>query len=250
MLVDHSTLQVAAILATYMFAATAKGVTGLGFSTTCLPILALVVGLKDALALVIIPSVCSNLLVMRQAGRFGETVGRFWPMLIALLPGLALGLWTLSRIDGVQAGAVLGVMLLLWCAFSFAKPDLGLPADWARPLAPVVGFVTGVINGVTGSQVMPAVPYLMMLRLERNLFIQAINCSFTLSSFVMAFELSQMGLFSRDDVLVSAFGACFVFIGLRMGAAIRHRLSEDLFRNSVLVTLSLMGLSLVVPVLS
>jgi uncharacterized membrane protein YfcA len=250
MFLDLSAVEVAAIIATYMFAATAKGVTGLGFSTTCLPILALFIGLKDALPLVIIPSVCSNLIVMRQAGRFGETLRRFWPMLLALLPGLVLGLWTLARIDGVQAGAVLGVMLLLWCAFSVAKPDMRLPARWERPLAPISGFLTGVINGVTGSQVMPAVPFLMTLHLDRNLFIQAVNCSFTLSSAVMAIGLGRLGLFARDELLISAFGACFVFLGLRLGSAIRHRLSEKLFRGGIMVMLSVMGLSLIVPVLS
>ena len=99
MLLDLHAWQITAILATYLFAATAKGVTGLGFSTTCLPILALLVGLKEALPLVLIPSICSNIVVMRQAGRFGETLRRFWPMLLALLPGLVLGLWTLAYLS-------------------------------------------------------------------------------------------------------------------------------------------------------
>lgn len=246
MSLDLTALEITAVLATYVFAATAKGITGLGFSTTCLPILALAVGLKDALPLVIIPSVCSNLVVMRQAGRFGETVRRFWPMLVSLLPGLAVGLWVLSWIDGARAGAILGVILLLWCAFSYAKPDLRLPTGWEGPLAPLSGFATGIINGVTGSQVMPAVPFLMMLHMERNLFIQAINSSFTLSSLVMAIGLGQLGLFSWDDIVISTLGICFVFVGLKLGGAIRYRLSERAFRTAILAVLSVMGLGLVV----
>ena len=241
--------QITAILATYLFAAIAKGVTGLGFTTTCLPILALLVGLKDALPLVIIPSIFSNVVVMRQVGRFGETLGRFWPMLLALLPGLALGLWTLSYIDGRLAGAILGGMILAWCAFSFAKPELSIAAHWERPLAPFSGFVTGTINGVTGSQIMPMVPFLMMLQLERNLFLQVVNCSFTLSSIVMALGLGKLGLFSWEDALISAIGVCFVAFGLSLGAAIRHQLSAELFRQGILVMLSLMGLGLIVPIL-
>jgi len=247
---DLSILQIALIFATYVFAATAKGITGLGFSTTCLPILAYIVGLKDALALVVVPSICSNLVVMRQAGRFGETVRRFWPMLLALLPGLALGLWTLSRIDGVQAGAVLGVMLLLWCAFTIATPDLRLPPRWERPLAPLSGCLTGFINGVTGSQVMPAVPFLMMLNMERNLFVQAINCSFTLSSIVMVIGLGRLGLFSGEEFLISALGTCLVFVGLRAGVAVRDRLSGTWFRNAVLGMLTLMGIGLILPAIA
>ena len=237
------------IFATYVFAATAKGVTGLGFSTTCLPILALVVGLKDALPLVVIPSVCSNLVVMKQVGRFSDTIKRFWPMLLALLPGLILGLWILSMIDGVQAGAILGAILLCWCVFSMANPDLRLPIGWERRLAPVSGFLTGAINGVTGSQVMPVVPFLMSLHLNRNLFIQAINCSFTLSSFVMLLGLEHLGLFSRSDLMISLLGTGFVFIGLMLGSAIRHRLPESLFRNTILGMLFVMGFGLVAPVL-
>ena len=241
--------QITAILATYLFAAIAKGVTGLGFTTTCLPILALLVGLKDALPLVIIPSIFSNVVVMRQVGRFGETLGRFWPMLLALLPGLALGLWTLSYIDGRLAGAILGGMILVWCAFSFAKPERSIAAHWERPLAPFSGFITGTINGVTGSQIMPMVPFLMMLQLERNLFLQVVNCSFTLSSIVMALGLGKLGLFSWEDVLISAIGVCFVAFGLSLGAAIRHQLSEELFRQGILVMLALMGLGLIIPIL-
>ena len=110
--------------------------------------------------------------------------------------------------------------------------------------------MTGIINGVTGSQVMPAVPFLMMLHLDRNLFVQAINCSFTMSSLVMALGLGQLGLFAREDLLVSALGACFVIFGLRMGSAIRHRLSEKLFRNAILGMLCLMGLALLFPALA
>ncbi|MCY4179057.1 MAG: sulfite exporter TauE/SafE family protein [Litoreibacter sp.] len=246
---EFSGVEIAAILASYMFAATAKGITGLGFSTTCLPLLALFMGLKDALPLVIIPSICSNLIVMRQVGRFRETVTRFWPMLVALLPGLALGLWLLGQIDSTQAGAALGLILLSWCAFSFATPDLRLPTTWERPLAPLSGCVTGFINGMTGTQVMPVVPFLMMLHLPRNLFIQAINCSFTLSSLVMAFGLGRLGLFSLSDLMVSAFGACFVIFGVRLGGAIRHRMPEALFRRAVLGMLAVIGVSFLLPLL-
>ena len=241
---DYTTAQVLAILATYIFAATAKGVTGLGFSTTCLPFLVMAVGLKEALPLVIIPSICTNLVVMKKAGRFGETLQRFWPMLLATIPGLLIGLWALNLVDGRIAGGVLGLILLLWCVFSYAKPDLQVKAQWEKRLAPISGFITGIVNGITGSQVMPSMPFLMALHLDRNLFIQAINCSFTLSSIIMIFGLSRLGLFSADGVILSMAGTCFAFFGLSFGERIRQKLSADTFRLALLVMLALMGISL------
>lgn len=243
---EYAGWQIVAILATYVFAAVAKGITGLGFSTTCLPFLAFIVGLKEAMPLVIIPSISSNLVVMYSAGQLPQTLRRFWPMLAATVPGLALGLWILSWIDGQQAGGVLGGMLLLWCGYSFANPSLRLAPFWARCLAPVSGFLTGVVNGLTGSQVVPSVPYLTLLHLERNMFITAVNCSFTVSSVIMAIGLAQLGLFSSNAVVMSALGTGVIFFGLRIGEKVRNRLSPDRFRFAVLLMLVLMGVGLLV----
>ena len=245
MISDYATWQIAVILATYLFAASAKGVTGLGFSTICLPFLALAVGLKGALPLLIVPSLASNILVMRQVGQFRHTLHRFWPMLMATVPGLLIGLAALSVVDGRFAGGALGLILVLWCLFALAAPDFSVPGTLERPLGLVSGFFTGITNGLTGSQVMPCVPYLMALKLERDVFIQATNSSFTLSSLVMAAGLTQLDLFTFDAVVVSSVGLVFVFFGLRIGAHIRSRLSPGVFRLAVLVLLMAMGSSLV-----
>ena len=248
MIFEYSAGQIAAIFAIFFISATAKGVTGLGFSTMCLPFLAVTVGLKEALPLLIIPSIATNLVVMCGVGRFGETLKRFWLMLAATLPGLVLGLWVLASVDGLLGGAVLGGVLIVWCLFAYTNPNLHLPDAWERPLGPVSGFLTGAVNGITGSQVMPAMPYLMALQLDRNLFIQAINCSFTLSSLVMAVGLKRMGLFTTDAMIVSVVGIVLAFTGVRLGERIRHRLSPDTFRLALLAILALMGASLVVRV--
>ena len=246
MLDAYSPLQIAIILAVYFGAASAKGVTGLGFSTTCLPFLALTVGLKEALPLLIIPSVSSNIAVQIGAGQFAATIRRFWPMLLATLPGLILGLWLLGSVDGDSAGVVLGCVLIAYCAFAFLNPDTRLPRHLEKPLAPVSGFLTGMINGVTGSQVMPSMPFLMALHLQRNMFIQAINCSFTLSSVVMMIGLSRLGIVSISAIIVGCIGIFVAIAGIRLGERLRDRLDAGQFRLAVLIMLGLLGLSLVV----
>ena len=56
---DTSLLAIAC--AAFFFAAFSKGITGMGFATTCLPILALTIGLEVALPLVLVPSVVQQL---------------------------------------------------------------------------------------------------------------------------------------------------------------------------------------------
>ena len=244
MIENYSLLQVIIILGTYFFASSIKGITGLGFSTICLPFMVLTVGLKAALPLLIIPSLASNLIVMRQAGYFRTTLFRFWHMLIATALGVCLGLMLLDSVNNKLAGAILGLVLILWCTFSYAAPNLKLPLEKERPTGIISGIATGIINGLTGSQVIPCVPYLMALNLDRNVFIQATNISFTLSSLIMAVGLTRLELFTLDAIKLSIIGLVLVLFGLQLGTKIRPRLSPANFRLAVLIVLFITALGL------
>lgn len=237
-MLGYADWELAAIAGAIFFAGFVKGATGLGFSTTCLALLALAIGLKESLPLVIAPSLASNVVVMAGAGHFGVSIRRFWPMLLLAPVGVALGLMALARVDGAVAGAALGVALLSYVAFAFAQPHWRLPGRLERPLNPAIGLSTGVVNGLTGSQVMPILPYLMSLGLKREVFIQTINLSFTLSTLVMLVGLSQLGLMTVNAAIISVAGVALSVAGVKGGEALRARLTDDAFRIAVLVVLA------------
>ena len=244
MLEDYSLVQVIIILGTYLFASSIKGVTGLAFSTVCLPFMVLTVGLKAALPLLIIPSLASNFIVMRQVGHFRTTFRRFWIMLLATVLGVFLGLALLSKVGGTFARGILGLVLILWCIFSYITPNFRLPAAKERPAGVISGLATGIINGLTGSQVVPCIPYLMALHLDRSVFIQATNISFTLSSLIMAVGLTRLDLVTLDEIKLSLVGLVLVHFGLKLGSKIRLFLSPDNFRLAVLAVLFITALGL------
>jgi len=230
--------------AAFFFAAFSKGITGMGFATTCLPIIALAMGLEVALPLVLVPSVASNIIVQIEVGHFRESMRRFWPMVVAAMIGVVIGLVLLTWMETRAAGAALGVVLFVYGLFALKTPNLTLPPHLEKPLGPVTGLTTGVINGLTGSQLMPVLPYLMALHLDRDRFVQAINCSFTASSLVMAIGLSKIGLMTVETALISTIGIIPVWIGLKLGGNIRRRLSPELFRKLVIYMLMASGVLL------
>ena len=240
------TTQLTIVASAFLFAAFVKGVTGLGFSTTALPFLVYALGIKEALPLLIIPSIASNLIVMRDAGQFRPTASRFRWLYLAVAPGVVLGLWLLNWLDPIVSSAVLGIALILYCVIAWLQPDFRMRRKIAKALEIPVGFTTGLINGVTGSQVLPVLPFLLSLQLERNIFIQAINVSFTLSSFVMAIGLWKLGLMTLQSVEVSLLGLIVVLIGVRLGSHVRRWLSPAAFRSAVLIILTILGVGLIV----
>lgn len=237
-------LQILVVAGAYFVAGLVKGVTGLGFSTTALPFLVLALGLTHALPLVILPSMASNLMVMRAAGHFCSTFRQFWILYVAAIPGLLVGLRLLATLDTGYSTAVLGIVLVLYSVLALAQPDLRLPRRLARPVSGPVGFVTGIVNGLTGSQVMPVLPFLLSLHLETDRFLQATNSFFTMSSLVMGAGLTTLGLMTPEAVAVSLIGLVPVWLGIKTGSAGRLLLSPQAFRTAVLLVLALLGVSL------
>ena len=231
-------------LAGFFVAAFLKGITGLGFSTVCLGLVAGFIDMRVALPLVLVPSLASNVLVMLDAGRFREAVARFWPVFAAAVPGVAIGLWVLDSVDSVTLRRALGTVLALYGAWALCNMSLRLGERAARRLAIPVGFVNGVVNGVTGTQVMPVLPYLLALGLPSALFVQSINIVFTLSSFVMLAGLGRLGLLNAPLLLTGAAGVVPVALGIWLGGKLRRRLPQSAFKRMVLVLLVVLGAGL------
>lgn len=236
------------ILIAYVVAAAIKGLTGIGFSTSCLPIMALRLDLTMAIPLVIVPSIVSNLAVMVQAGGFREAVRRFWPLYLSSLPGLMAGLAILVAIDAGAAKAILGLVLIAYAVWALSNASFALSAKWERALKMPVGLGTGFVNGLTGSQVMPVLPYLLSLNLDKNAFVQAINISFTLSSLVMLFGMNQLGYLSAKTFMLAIASLLPVLLTVFLAGRLQRRLSGAWHRRLVLGFLLVMGAILLVRV--
>ena len=229
------------VLVAYLVASVIKGVTAIGFSTSCLPIMALQMDLTLAIPLVIVPSVISNIVIMVQAGDFIGVVRRFWVLYAATIPGLLAGLYTLVSIDVVKAKIVLGLVLILYSLIALLNRPFTISTTLERKLKGPVGFSTGFINGLTGSQVMPVLPYLLSLDLKKNTFIQAINISFTMSSVIMLFGMNQFGYVSTHIFVVALAGAIPVTIVVYAVGTLRNRLPRKLYQKLVLIFLLVLG---------
>src|SRR5262245_43667316 len=205
----------------FLIAGVVKGATGIGYSTSALPVLTLAVGLHTAMPLVLFPSLASNLTVMVGAGHFSTTLRRFLWLYLALLPGLVIGLALLLRIDQDVAASVLGLVIIGYCAFAFWQPPLRLADRLEYRLQVPVGLLNGLINGLTGSQIIPLVPFMLSLKLDADRFVQAVNIGFTLSSLVMVAGLSHAGLLNGTTFLISVAGIAPAILGSWLGGRLR-----------------------------
>jgi len=110
--------------------------------------------------------------------------------------------------------------------------------------APAAGAVTGIITAGTGVFVIPAVPYLQAIGLEKDQLVQALGLSFTVSTLALAANIVRAGALN-----VSILGATLVTLaaatgGMWVGRYLRSRLQPPVFRRWFFLGLLALGLYL------
>lgn len=239
-------IETAAILfATFFLAGAVKGVVGMGFPAVSLAILTLSFGLEQAMALMIVPSLLTNIWQAATGGAFAALLRRLWPLLAMILIGVWIGTWWLALSDTLLLTALLGVLILAYGIYGLTTPSLPSVGRHERWASPVVGMVNGVVTGLVGTFFMPSVPYLQMLTLKRDNMVQAMGLVFSVSTAGLALSLSGFGLMTSGTAWWSIAGVVPAVLGMVVGRRIRQRLDEKRFRQILLVTLMVLGAAIV-----
>jgi uncharacterized protein len=221
-----------------------KGATGLGYASCALPFLVIAVGLKPAMALIMIPAMATNVSLVMSTGHLQETFRRFAWLYGSIFPGIAVGLYLLTMINQQVAVKALGVVIVLYVAFTLAKPKLSLSQALERSLQVPTGLLNGIVTGLTGSQVMPLFPYMMALNLDPSRLVQAINVTAIMSSAVLLLGLTAAGIMTWPLFGWSIAAIVPALLGVALGTQVRDALPVAQFRQLVLIVLCAMGLSM------
>ena len=112
-------------------------------------------------------------------------------------------------------------------------------------LGPFVGALTGLITAATGIFVIPAVPYLEALGLEKEDIVQALGLSFTVSTAAFAINLALIGAINVSIAGLAIGALAMACAGMWVGQALRLRMQPATFRRWFFIALLLLGIYLV-----
>lgn len=240
---DLSSLSIATL--GLLVAGIVKGATGLGYASCALPFLAMAMGLKHAISLVMLPAMASNFLIICITPHRLEALRRFWPLYIAAIPGIVTGVFLLAWLGQRIPTVSLGILIVAYSAYSIARPALMIPKKFESPLQIPVGVINGFLTGLTGSQVMPFLPYILGLRLDPDRTTQAINLAVTIWSGVMLVALYQSGIASTGSLIASVLALVPALFGIYVGSICRSLIPARHYRLVVQVVLGFLGVSLI-----
>lgn len=230
----------------YLLAGFVKGVIGMGLPTVAIGVLASVINPVQAAAILIAPSLATNIWQMLAGPYFLGLVRRLGPMLLGLCVGAWAGAGILTGANAKQAAIGLGVALIAYAALGLSKMQFSIARKSEIWVGPIVGVLTGIVLASTGVFVLPALPYLQAIGLEKDELVQALGLHFTASTFVLTAVLWNGGAFEMQLATLSLFALAPAVVGMLAGQWIRRRVSVAVFRVCLFVGLLALGGNLVV----
>jgi len=230
------------IIFTFILAGFVKGVTGLGLPTVALAILAAFLSLAEAIVLMLVPSLITNIWQAFGGNALVEILRRQWPLLLSgSFVTIIFGIFSAS-VETTYLLILLGVVLCLYSGTSLFTPQLNLPDTNRRWLSAVMGAINGALTGLTGSLVVPAVPYFQALGLRPQVLVQTMGVWFSVATLSLGVSLNSSGALTGELAQLSTVAIVPALFGMWAGRRVRDRLPEQKFRMVFFSTLFVVGL--------
>ena len=221
-----------------------KGVIGLGLPTVSMGLLAVVMTPLQALTIVIVPAIVTNLWQTFGGPYLRDILRRLWPLLlgtaIAIMGSGALMAGSYAR----YAAFVLGLLLVIYALLGLTRLQFRTAPRNERWIGGIVGLITGVIAAATGVQVIPSMPFLQSIGMEKDELVQALGVFFTVATVAQAFNLASVGLLNASTALPGIVAMAAAFAGMFVGQAVRQRMRPEQFRRWFLIAMLLLGVYL------
>lgn len=233
------------VAAVFFLAGFVKGVIGLGLPTVSMGLLAVALTTVEAAAILLLPSFLTNVWQMLAGPSLRSTARRLCPMMLGVCLGTWAGSGLMATVHARFGAGLLGTALALYAVSGLFSLRVAIQQPRERWLGPLVGGVTGLITAATGVFIIPAVPYLQAIGLEKEQLVQALGLSFTVSTCALAVNLTLAGTFNASvaGMTVGALGAAC--IGMWVGQRLRLRLRPATFQRWFFVGLLSLGIYLI-----
>jgi uncharacterized membrane protein YfcA len=218
------------IAGTFLLAGFVKGVIGLGLPTIAVGILGVVMAPAQAAALLVVPNLITNGWQIATGPGLKAILIRLWPMLAGICVGTWAGAGLLEQQKNGSATLWLGIALVLYGLVGLKAAKLRVPARAEGWLSPLIGIATGVATAATGVFVLPAVPYLQALGLDKDELVQALGVSFIVSTLALSAGLLGAGALDLQVAWNSLLALAPALAGMAAGTMIRNRISAAAFK--------------------
>jgi len=223
-----------------------KGATGVGAPFLAVPIMAVLVDVRFAVAVFLVPNIVANAgQILRFRGSMPDRRFAFGFALAGTF-GAGLGTFALAGLPSAVLTTTVALVVLAYVAFRLFNPTWSLGWETAQKAAAPLGAIGGVFQGAIGLSGPIAITFVNAVGLPRPQFI------FTMSLYFFSMTLAQfpvqigLGIMTWQRFGLGALSLVPLLLGMVLGEVIGRRVSKTVFDRIIITVLTLLALRLLV----
>lgn len=235
-----------AILAIFLVAGMVKGVLGFGLPIITMSLLPFVIPVEQAIVLSAIVQPFTNIFQLVSTGGYQRAIQVAWPVIATLVPGVAIGAWYLTSLDGRALLMIVGVTISAFALINLLGYRIAIRPERRVPAGLGFGLIAGIFGALTSLNGWAFILYLVGLDTPRDVFRGSIALLFLVSGTLISSSFWIVGLLDGKLALIGGAALATAFPGMWIGERIGRRIPADTFRKLLLVSLILIGTAMVI----
>ncbi|HEX6770210.1 MAG TPA: sulfite exporter TauE/SafE family protein [Candidatus Binatia bacterium] len=233
-----------------LIAAFVKGATGLGFPLIATPMVALLLDIRIAVTILILPNLLMDITQVLRDGFPYAILQRFKSMIGLTVIGVFLGTTVLVLLPLWALNFCLGIMVLVFVTSNLLKLEFTIPPAAEKILSPIVGLLSGFLNGMTNAAGPVLAIYFYSLKLEKRNFVKSVATIFMITKASQLIAVSTWNLFNWNTLTLSLQVVLLTLLGFFAGLKTQDRVNQKTFSRGLMALLSIIGVILIARSLS
>lgn len=236
-------LLIASVCAIFVFAGIVKGFLGIGLPAAAMGLLTLIISPTEAISLLWLPILFTNVFQFGRASNKREIMVTYKWFAAAIFFSIFLTSLFINDYPTALLTVAIGVAMVIFSLNLLF--GLSLPVGPGRGWQLGVGVVSGVLGGLSSIWSPPVAMYLMARNTPKDMFIGTTGFLFLAGCLPLGAGLVISGLITGPVIVKSLLGLLMTLAGFRIGEVMRERVSQDRFRQIVLIAFLIMGTRLI-----
>src|ERR1700682_4695620 len=229
---------IAALVAIVIVGGITHGAIGFGFPLVSTPLVALLIDIKTAVLITVVPNIAVNVISVVRGGNWRESIGRHWPIAVWVVLGTMVGTHFLLVAQPEVLQLLLAAMIVV---FLLQDRIRQLDLTWIRRRPALsgaaFGIMAGLFSGAVNVSAPPLVIYFMMLGLSPVALTQMLNLCFITGKSIQAVTLSLAGPGSLPLLAASLPLTVLGVAALMLGFRLQTRMSPAVYAKILRATL-------------
>ncbi len=227
----------------FLLAGFIQGITGFGSALVAIPLLSLVIDIKDAVPLCILNSlVITTYLSLKMRKHLDAK--KIVPLCAAAVPGIIVGSTVLKQVSSTIIRICLGVLMIAYSLYSLlCKPK---PRKMHNMWSYIAGFSSGAIGAAFSAGGPPTIIYTTLSDWQKDTIKATLSGFFLFNSYLIATVHAINGLTTIEIFTYFMISAPFVLLGTVLGTISYGKIPRERYLQIIFTFLIIMGIMMII----